>query len=697
MSASSPVLLDDKDRRLHALRDQLIHVLAVDDLPTDILSQGLDCKEDEVLQLLQIYAYQRVDPSMWQLKDKAFRMLDIWRVYADDHTRNIVISRARTAFNRMRVSKHDKLWDQLLPPHQREDEGAQGSLSRLSMSSFEPKASAPVPDRPEYQQSLEDDSDSDSDSNSSEKSSYPRSVASITSGVSSVTSLPSKYSTEELRSAAEELVDLLAEDEVLKPLYKASFEDQAIGAERFGRNFRRLLLIYAGSLKYEAQEPLHEEAAKLVRSRAPYVTNCIRVKFEMGHGNMFQRIQPLGSPLSRQARQEQLERFLAQTASMDQSHQPTAPEDIAPIEDESEADEKIEGSDLTNLTSVKAFLISGRPFDELRENFKQFVRPSTSSRTVKAAIEQGQCLLKSGVEGDEQSDALAVVGTTACKSGTEISKPSLEIPTAIGRHWLHSIFDFSVSLLDFGLPFDPSCRQIRETKLGRGKVRIRWTCQCGAVLWDDFKELRPGPAEELRKNLQSFAGEEPPARPKKANFPTIRPFIVRCFGNLFEDFLTSKIQIPNSLPGRHGNRVAATNSSGSQSVNQGAVVGLPNSSSTSASGSGNGAGGSAGPLVPANAIPGQIYNTALAAPASLSSHKKWLLLCYRKRNDTHRLRQLDIANIKNDVQLFELLQSTYLAQKGRLASWLSPRKLVSVDFRKVNSLLFSGLTVYRSR
>ncbi|KAL9070497.1 MAG: hypothetical protein Q9161_004793, partial [Pseudevernia consocians] len=44
----------------------------------------------------------------------------------------------------------------------------------------------------------------------------------------------------------------------------------------------------------------------------------------------------------------------------------------------------------------------------------------------------------------------------------------------------------------------------QEPPLDEGKVRVRWTCQCGNRLWDDFVELRAGAAEDLRKSLEIF-------------------------------------------------------------------------------------------------------------------------------------------------------------------------------------------------
>ena len=64
-------------------------------------------------------------------------------------------------------------------------------------------------------------------------------------------------------------------------------------------------------------------------------------------------------------------------------------------------------------------------------------------------------------------------------------------------------------------------------------------------------------------------------------------------------------------------------------------------------------------------------------------HRKFLLLCLSKSNDTLRLLQLDVGSVRSDVLLFRMLQSEYLAYGGVWGRWFSPRKIVSVKFRKV--------------
>ena len=63
---------------------------------------------------------------------------------------------------------------------------------------------------------------------------------------------------------------------------------------------------------------------------------------------------------------------------------------------------------------------------------------------------------------------------------------------------------FSPYLIELYLNVFDRLNRYWEPSLGRGKIRIRWTCQCGRRLWDDYEELRPGAAEDLRRSLDYY-------------------------------------------------------------------------------------------------------------------------------------------------------------------------------------------------
>ena len=125
-------LVNGKTQRLQALRTPLIHFLAARPASTKLLAQHLACNQDEILEVLQkIGKPYRLDESKWDLTDKAFKELDIWNFeYSNQEDRDLAIGRAKSAYDRMRLSTQDKLWDQLLPKQER---GKGKILSNLNL------------------------------------------------------------------------------------------------------------------------------------------------------------------------------------------------------------------------------------------------------------------------------------------------------------------------------------------------------------------------------------------------------------------------------------------------------------------------------------------------------------------------------------------------------------------------------------
>ena len=108
---------------------------------------------------------------------------------------------------------------------------------------------------------------------------------------SAISTKVSSLSLEEvLASASDQLVTLLINDTILHSLFLASVEAKTIGGERFARNFRRLLKIFARDLKIEAQEPVQNVAAHLVQSRVTYVTQSIRARYDPKYQEIYQGV-----------------------------------------------------------------------------------------------------------------------------------------------------------------------------------------------------------------------------------------------------------------------------------------------------------------------------------------------------------------------------------------------------------------------
>ena len=129
---SIPGYPNGKNIRLQALRTPLIHLLAARPASAKLLTQHLGCKQEEILEVLQkVGKPYRLDDTKWDLTDKAFKELDVWNFeYPNQEDRELAINRARSAFDRMRLSTQEKIWDKLLP----KDERGKGKiLSHLNL------------------------------------------------------------------------------------------------------------------------------------------------------------------------------------------------------------------------------------------------------------------------------------------------------------------------------------------------------------------------------------------------------------------------------------------------------------------------------------------------------------------------------------------------------------------------------------
>ena len=89
-------------------------------------------------------------------------------------------------------------------------------------------------------------------------------------------SFGSQSTTDQLLSAEDEIVDLLADDELLKPLYWAAIQNEIIGGDHFEKTFGRCLELCSEELEKEAHEQVQLHVVRLVRTRAAYISRRIR-------------------------------------------------------------------------------------------------------------------------------------------------------------------------------------------------------------------------------------------------------------------------------------------------------------------------------------------------------------------------------------------------------------------------------------
>lgn len=129
---SVPVVRGEKSQKLQALRTPLIHLLAVRQVSVKFLAQKTCCSQEECKEVLQKVGRESLlDPEKWDLSDKSFKELDVWKfAYPSDVDRKFAIDRTVSAFDRMRVSREENLWQMLLPKHER---GKGKILSKLNL------------------------------------------------------------------------------------------------------------------------------------------------------------------------------------------------------------------------------------------------------------------------------------------------------------------------------------------------------------------------------------------------------------------------------------------------------------------------------------------------------------------------------------------------------------------------------------
>jgi hypothetical protein len=213
---------------------------------------------------------------------------------------------------------------------------------------------------------------------------------STTSSQSSVSSLNSIHRPA-LQTAVDELEALLANDEVLKPLCIAAFNSESIGAERFERNFHRLIKEFSRGLRKEANTALEKSAGHLVGRRAKQIAYDIRMMYSPeANDNKAKQMLELKYQKPQRAKQIALERAIYQQKTNEAGHTAiddlplSTPHDaIVDSEDQSSEDQSSEEDDLGDrddeeiptISNVRKFLVSSYAFSNLQHSFHRFVYP----------------------------------------------------------------------------------------------------------------------------------------------------------------------------------------------------------------------------------------------------------------------------------------------------------------------------------
>lgn len=142
MPTSAPSSQNKTNARLEALKTPFIHLLAVRAVSTKFLSRTTCSSPEDCESLALKYGTEnRLNREKFDLKDKTYKDLDVWKFpYPNEEDRQQAIENAVSAFDRMRLSRSDKLWQMLLPKAER---GKGKCLSRLNLSTGPIKKAAP--------------------------------------------------------------------------------------------------------------------------------------------------------------------------------------------------------------------------------------------------------------------------------------------------------------------------------------------------------------------------------------------------------------------------------------------------------------------------------------------------------------------------------------------------------------------------
>lgn len=200
------------------------------------------------------------------------------------------------------------------------------------------------------------------------------------SSISSVSNLFSRATFSSASSIADrvevvdQLVSLMLDDKGLEALCVDGFT--RLHADRFERNLRRLLRIYALELCREASTEIETKAARFVKARVRYMVSSIRRAVDPGS---VRKAEEMKSLLDQKVEKElSVEHYLQTNQEIDipKIASDFADSDVSSLQEQDDRDgDFISRSESTDLLQVKRLIINENAFEELRESLIGFVVP----------------------------------------------------------------------------------------------------------------------------------------------------------------------------------------------------------------------------------------------------------------------------------------------------------------------------------
>ena len=126
-------------QRLKAQRHAIIHLVARREVASTIIEEKVVLRSDQAKDLIsKLCKPSKEDGEKMDLKDPSFKELDVWKFKYSSEDREVVIQRAIAAYDRMRISPNDEIFQRLLPPKDRNQGKSLSKLDHLNKGPVKP-------------------------------------------------------------------------------------------------------------------------------------------------------------------------------------------------------------------------------------------------------------------------------------------------------------------------------------------------------------------------------------------------------------------------------------------------------------------------------------------------------------------------------------------------------------------------------
>ncbi|KAI4092076.1 MAG: hypothetical protein LQ344_003731 [Seirophora lacunosa] len=224
---------------------------------------------------------------------------------------------------------------------------------------------------------------------------------------------------------------------------------------------------------------------------------------------------------------------------------------------------------------------------------------------------------------DEMADSLAQAGTEGLQ-----------------QHLVRNGKQYVTQLKEFDMRYISAVANSvwREVPVAAGKTRIRWTCACGSRLYDDFVELRPGAADDLKSSLHSPRRQRPTGQQSTSSASTYAGEALNVDAN------GGSASPSAGLPGPDGRSLA--------------------------------------PFYNPCPTNGRPTSTAITC----GPESKWLLVCAQAWRRPTSLLHLNVCSTTSDQQLFTELRQLYVSLKKAWWHRLTLKVVQSIKYVQITAL-----------